>query len=171
MIRRIRRLGRDTRGVATIEFAAWSAVFFMGMLIALDFGMWRTYQLRLSSAVEQGSMMAFKNRATLNGADTDAIKAYIIAAAHVPTGDVTVQATCANGTASGACVATGRQCACISGSTPTYVAAACGAACGDSTTAGYYLTISATVPYTPVVVANAALTGKTMADKVTVRLQ
>src|SRR3546814_4681003 len=83
----IKRLKSDDKGSATIEFAVFASMFFMVMMVALDFGMYLTYQLRLNAAVEQGSMLAFNNR---NAIDAQQIDNYVAAASRLPGGTVPV---------------------------------------------------------------------------------
>lgn len=165
----LRRLQADRRGASAVEFAIWASLFFVTMLGAADFGIWRSYQLRLGSAIEQGSMMAFNNRATLNSTYTDSIRTYIANAATLPV-PPTVTASCNGAT----CVSTARQCACLSNATPAaYVNATCGTVCTTrpNTTAGYYLTLTASHPFTPVVLPEGALKNRTISESITVRLQ
>ena len=171
---RLRTLPRDRRGAATIEFAFWSILFFMGMLVALDFAMWRTQQLRLGSAIEQGGVLAFNARQSLNADNATAIGNYVRTAAQVAGGwppDVTV--TCNEGlTCSDAA---DRPCACLNmgASGPAFPAAACGSSCAATpgTTAGYYVKIKASHPYQSAILPSAMLAGKMMVDSVVVRLQ
>lgn len=172
LVRLARRLRRDRRGAATIEFALWGSFVFIGMLTALDFGLWQSYQLRLSSAVEQGSILAFNGRGTLDQAAAGQIGRYVSATAHLPLpGAVTVTTGCNGGTDN--CVATSRTCACIAtaGTTNSYAAASCGEPCPGGSTAGYYLTIRASYPYHAVVLPDAWLDGRDMIDSAVVRLQ
>ncbi|WP_374650638.1 TadE/TadG family type IV pilus assembly protein [Rhizorhabdus sp.] len=55
-------LAGDQRGMATIEFALLSVLFFFVMTAGLDVAMWYHQRLRLDSAVEQGAMIAFNGR-------------------------------------------------------------------------------------------------------------
>jgi Flp pilus assembly protein TadG len=167
-----RRLRRDRQGAATIEFAIWGSFFFIGMLTALDFGMWQSYRLRLSSAVEQGSILAFNGRAALDQAVATEVGSYVAAAARLPApGVVSVVTGCNGGTAN--CVATSRTCACLGrvGTTNSYAAATCGAPCPGGSTAGYYMTIRASYPYKAVVLPQNLLNGRSIVDNVVVRLQ
>lgn len=170
----LRRLADDRRGVAALEFALWSTCFFLTALGGLDFALWRTYQLRLHVAVEQGAMMAFNARDAAGAATATSIRAYVQAAARLP-GAVQVNVTC-NGGADLACAAKGdtaRTCACIStaNGVTSYAPASCGSPCAHSAPAGYYLTIRASYPYRPVVLPRNAVFGGTMADSATIPLQ
>lgn len=160
----LRRLAREQRGVATIEFALLSVLFFFVMTAGLDIGMWYQQRLRLDSAVEQGGMIAFNQRAAV---DAPAIATYVGAAAKLSSAP-TVTITCNGAT----CVNTGRTCACISGSAPTYTAAACNATCADGSLAGYYMKINAVATSNTMLVPAAMLGGSmTQTRNALVRLQ
>jgi len=84
------RLAREERGMATVEFALLSVLFFFVMTAGLDIGMWYQQRLRVDSAVEQGSMIAFASRASV---DQSAVATYVAAAA--------LNAACADGSLAG----------------------------------------------------------------------
>jgi Flp pilus assembly protein TadG len=168
MIRRhLLRLAREQRGVATIEFALLSVLFFFVMTAALDLGMWYQQRLRLDSAVEQGGMIAFNQRTTVDATAAASITTYVGAAAKLASSP-TVTITC-NG---GACINSGRTCACISGTAPTYTTAACNATCADGSLAGYYMKINAVATSNTMLVPAAMLGGSmTQTRTALVRLQ
>lgn len=158
MIRRhLLRLRDEQRGVATIRFALLSVLFFFVMTAGLDLAMWYQQRLRLDSAVEQGAMIAFSSRASVN---QSAIGTYVAAAAKLAAAP-TVTVGCNGGTSN--CVNTSRTCACVSGTTPTptYTTAACNATCADGSLAGYYMNIRA-VSTANTLLVPAAMLGGTM---------
>ena len=162
------RLRDDRRGVATIEFALMSVLFFFVMTAGLDLGMWYQQRLRLDSAIEQGSMIAFNSRSAV---DQAAIGTYVAAAAKLSTAP-TVTVGCNGGTSN--CVNASRTCACVSGATPTptYTTAACNATCADGSLAGYYLNIKAVATSTTMLVPAAMLGGNMVQTRsAVVRLQ
>lgn len=162
------RLRADRRGVATIEFALMSVLFFFVMTAALDIAMWYQQRLRLDSAVEQGALIAFKTRTSV---DQAAIGSYVASAAKLSSAP-TVTVGC-NGGASN-CVNASRSCACVSGTTPTptYTATACNAACADGSLAGYYMTIKAVATSSTMLVPAAMLGGgMTQTRSAVVRLE
>lgn len=161
----LRRLREDRHGVATIEFALLSVLFFLVMTAGLDIAMWYQQRLRLDSAVEQGAMIAFNSRASV---DQAAIGTYVAAAAKLASAP-TVSISC-NGNAT--CANSGRACACISGAAPTYSALGCDKTCSDGSLPGYYMRISATATASTLLVP-AAMLGGTMTQTRTamVRLQ
>jgi len=169
MIRRhLLRLRDDRRGVATIEFALLSVLFFFVMTAGLDIAMWYQQRLRLDSAVEQGAMIAFNSRASV---DQAAIRTYVAAAAKLSAAP-TVTVGCNGGSAN--CVNSARTCACLGGGTPTpsYTVAACNASCADGSLAGYYMTITAVATSDTMLVPAAMLGGAmTQTRSAVVRLQ
>jgi Flp pilus assembly protein TadG len=174
MRRLLSRLRREVRGVATIEFAIWSSLFFASMLVAMDFALWRTQQLRLGSAIEQGGVLAFTNRATLDNTIAQSIRTYVQTAATVTGGATpTVTVTC-NGVSPCPAPAS-RTCACLSTSATGVnsfgAAATCGSSCAGGSTAGYYLQLRVSRPYQSAILPHAMLAGRAMVESVVVRLQ
>jgi Flp pilus assembly protein TadG len=163
MIRRL--LQRDDRGTATIEFALLSVLFFVALSAALDIGIWYQQRLRIDAAVDQGAMIAFGSRTNV---DQAAIGTFVAAAAKLSTAPAVVVG-CNGGTSN--CVNSSRSCACLSGSTPTFTAAACNASCADGSLAGYYMTIEATATSQTVVVPTAALGSMTQKRRAVIRLE
>ncbi|API58238.1 hypothetical protein BSL82_02075 [Tardibacter chloracetimidivorans] len=162
----IKRLKSDDKGSATIEFAVFASMFFMVMMVALDFGMYLTYQLRLNAAVEQGSMLAFNNRKAF---DKQQIENYVAAASRLPGGTVTVDVEC-NGSSD--CTGAIGQCVCLSPDGQSFTAAdSCGKECTGGSTSGFYLSIDASYPYSAVVVPNKYLEGTNIRQTAMVRLQ
>lgn len=160
----MRRLGPDQRGTATIEFALLSLFFFGVIVVALDFGMFVQQKLRLGSAVEQAGLMAFNTRDAVNPVN---LSNYIVAAAQTKTAP-TASITCNQGQS---CVNSNRQCACYNAATGIFTDSACSTTCADGALSGYYLKISATMPYTTLVAPNAWLRGATLSQTAVVRLQ
>ncbi len=165
----IRRLLRNRRGAATIEFALL-ATFFLGvMLVALDIGTYLIQRSSLRQAVSAAATSSFAQRDTVSYA---AIPDYVRRAARAPATTL-VTTSCNGGTA---CTNSTRSCACLS-RTATYVpAASCGAPCSGSgmaagATSGYYLRISASYAYQPLVLPRGLLTASSISETATVRLQ
>jgi len=168
----LRGLGGDERGAAAVEFALWSALFFVVVLVALDFGMYRLYQLRLSSAVAEGAMLSFNSRSSLSDSSMTGILNYVQAAPGLPGTAPTVTVSC-NAASGGACVSSGRTCKCLSNGNFTSGTMTCGDPCSGSTagTAGYYLVLNARYTYHPVIVPNRWLSNRAMQERAVVRLQ
>lgn len=155
------RLRDDRRGVATIEFALMTVLFFFVMTAGLDLAMWYQQRLRLDSAVEQGAMLAFNSRSSV---DAPAVKTYVAAAAKLATAPV-VTVGCNGGTTTASCVNSGRSYVCLSGSGASAVftpnADGLDKPCADGSLSGYYLTIKAVATGNTMLVP-AAMLGGTM---------
>jgi Flp pilus assembly protein TadG len=159
------RLIADRRGTATIEFALLSVFFFITLTAALDIGLWYQQRLRLDSAVEQGAMIAFGSRMNV---DQSAVGTFVGATAKLKS-TPTVTVGCNGGTSN--CVNTGRTCACVTGSTPTFTTAACNSTCGDGSLAGYYMTIDVSATSQTILVSSSVLGGITQKRRAVVRLE
>lgn len=155
---------RNKRGVATIEFALVSLFMFGTIMVALDFGFNAQQRLKLGSAVEQASIIAYNQQ---TGSDTSVISNFIAAAAGTKAAP-TVTITC-NGT--GTCG--DGKCSCINSTTGAFVAAAsCNATCsGSSAVSGNYMKIVASSTYTSVIVPDKWLGGTNITSASVVRLQ
>lgn len=167
------RLCADQQGVAAVEFALYGSLILVLMLIGLDLGIQFTQKLRVNAAVSEGTTYAFNMRSN-NSVTTTMIKNYVATAAQTST-PPNVVITC-NGQAetSTTCTTRPRVCACITGGTPGAPvfgsAVACNTACGDGTTAGHYLTVSATLPIASIIVPNRFLP-PSITETATVRLR
>lgn len=162
-----KRLLADASGATAIEFAVFTSILFFVFLAIFDFASVLIGSHRLGQAVSAAADDAFVNRAA---APFTTIPNYVINASG--SSSTTVAVTC-NGTT--ACTNSSRACACLSGS-GIYSAAICSAACtgsGHSTnqTAGYYMTINASTPYTGIIVPTGLMGSGTTSRSVTVRLQ
>ncbi|WEK46772.1 MAG: TadE/TadG family type IV pilus assembly protein [Candidatus Andeanibacterium colombiense] len=164
----LRRLRADQSGLAAVEFSLWSVLFFLVALSGMDFAQFYFQRSAADEAVSAAAVSAFSTRTNVNFTD---MQPYVRALA----GDtgLTVTTSC-NGT-SGSCTNLNRTCSCLK-SNGTYVAAACGSTCTGSgvttgSTAGYYLTISATRPYQPMILPAGMVMPTRVAQKATVRLQ
>ncbi|QJU59385.1 pilus assembly protein [Sphingomonas sp. AP4-R1] len=161
----LRRLGRDRRGVAAVEFALISTFLFATLMVGLDFGFYIQQKLRLGSAVEQAAMLAYNQQVA---SDTSAISNYVRNFSGVKVAP-TVAITC-NGTTS----CGDGKCSCITSTGTFALAAACNTSCsayGSQAVSGNYLKIAATTPYSAVIVPDRYLGGKTISQYAVVRLQ
>lgn len=153
------RLGSDERGVATIEFALLSILFFAVMSAGLDIGLWQQQRLRIDSAVEQGAMIAFNSRSAI---DATAIKTFVTSQAQL-TAAPTVTVGCNGGTTAASCTNSSRSYVCISGigSAAAFTVNSDGLnkACPDGSISGYYMTIKAVATANTVVVPASVLGG------------
>jgi Flp pilus assembly protein TadG len=167
MMAMIKRLARDISGGMAVEFALLTTSLFFAFLAVFDFAGLLIGAHRLSQAVSASADDAFVNRASVS---FTAIPTYVINASGLSSASVT--ALC-NGSAT--CTNTSRACACLT-TTGTYAAATCGSVCSGSSysanqTAGYYLTVTASYPYSGVIVPAGMLQSATVSRAVTIRLQ
>ncbi|WP_448658067.1 TadE/TadG family type IV pilus assembly protein [Sphingomonas sp. CJ99] len=167
-----RMLTADRRGSATVEFALLTLFFLGVMTVVLDYAFFFIQRSQLGTAVESASVSAFSNRDTVTYSN---IPTFVQQAAKPPAGtSITVTTGCNGG--SNNCVNTSRSCSCLT-TTGTFVAAAsCGAVCSGAnmtsgSTAGYYLKITASYAYQPIVLPQGALDDRTISQSATVRLQ
>jgi len=162
-------LARDQRGSATVEFALASLFLFGIMLVGLDFGVYAQQSLRLGSAVQQGAVIAFNNRAAAT-VDTGSVGNYITATAG---GSPTMSYQCNGGSCSGTLTAMCLSALAGMGGWPAYTAATTSngvSSCADGAAPGKYLVIRATRTFKSVVVPDQYLGGKTMTQQAIVRL-
>jgi Flp pilus assembly protein TadG len=163
----MRRLRAAQGGTATIEFALISVFFFGAVMVGLDFAAYTQVKLRLGQAVEQGAIQAFNTRDTV---DVSAIKAYVRAVGGL-TADPTV--TCNN---NAACAAASSRASndyrCVNQTTGAIdsTAQSAGASCSGGGNAGYYLKITATKSYTPLIVSDQWFGGSSITQSAVVRL-
>ena len=163
----LRRLADAERGSAAIEFALMSLFFFGIVITALDFGVYAQQKLKLGSATEQGAILAFNMRDTVN---PTTVATYIKSAAGLTT---TPTVTCNNNsTCVGASSRGTTDYRCINQTTGAIdtTAYAAGAACTGGGNAGYYMKIVASKTYNSIAVPDQWLGGTAMAQTVIVRL-
>jgi Flp pilus assembly protein TadG len=164
--RLLARLTRAERGTATIEFALLSVFFFGVATVALDFAAFAQQKLKLGHAVEQGAIVAFNMRDSI---DPAAVATFVKATAGL-SADPAV--SCNNGTCAVATSRPGTAYRCIDQATGAIGAAAfsAGASCTGGGNAGYYLKIVATKRYRPMIVPDRWLDGTMMTQTAVVRL-
>jgi Flp pilus assembly protein TadG len=165
------RLGGDEGGVATIEFALLSVLFFAVISAVLDIGLWFQQRLRIDAAVEQGAMIAFNSRMSV---DADAIRSFVASAAKLSAAP-TVTVGCNGGTTPASCVNGGRSYVCLSGagSAAVYAPSAGGLdqPCPGGGLSGYYMTIRAVATAGTIVVPASLLGSMTQTRTAVVRLE
>ena len=159
---------RNEDGVATVEFALWVTGFFMIVMVALDFGMFFIERGKVNEAVAASAVASFEEADNVN---FGVLPNYVRSIADNQA--ITVAMSC-NGVAN-SCTNLNRTCACLK-TDGTYVAAACGNICTGpdvtgGSTAGYYLTIEAAQGFNPVVLPTGLLSGTSVTQQATVRLQ
>lgn len=161
-------LARCEAGVVAVEFALLSSLFFLALCIAMDFGQLYLERSKMNEAIAGAAVSAFSTAAT---ADYASMQGYVRALANNQALNVT---TACNGTV-GSCTNQNRTCSCLR-TDGTFAAHACGTSCtGGSvtagSTAGYYLTVSATQTFQPLIVPNSLLGDTQIVQHATVRLQ
>lgn len=165
---RHRALAADEHGIAAIEFALLSSLFFLAISVAMDFGSLYLERSKMNEAVAGAAVSAFSTASTV---DYASLPGYVRALADDSSLSVTVAC---NGTA-GSCTNTIRSCSCLRTNGTYSAATACGSACTGSvsagSTAGYYLTVSATQTFQPLFVPGSVLGDTQIVQQATVRLQ
>jgi len=159
---------RTDRGSASVEFALASLFFFGVIVVALDFAVYAQQRLKLANAVEEGAVLAFNTRDSVN---TSTIASFIKAesgSSNTPTINCNEGVTCA-----AAASRTSTDYRCINSVTGAIdpSAQAAGASCGSGGNAGYYLKIVATRTFNSVIVPDRWLGGSTITQTAVVRLQ
>lgn len=162
---------QDTSGAVAVETALWSVLIFVVVLVSLDFGAYLLQAGRIASASEQAAIVAY-NRRDDGPVNAASLEQFVTSAARVPGGAVRTEVTCNGSSAACNVVPAARQCACVSGTTPTYKASsACGEVCPSGATSGYYVTLKSEYDFKPFVDANPLLKDKVIRQSVTVRFQ
>jgi len=161
-------LARDERGVAAIEFAILTSLFFFVICVAMDFGALYLERSKMNEAVSGAAVNAFTSA---DNVSFTALPGYVRALADDSALSVT---TACNGVA-GACTNLSRSCACLKNN-GSFTAATCGNSCTGSgvttsSTAGYYLTVAATQTFHPIIVPRSLLENAQITQQATVRLQ
>lgn len=160
---RLANLSRDESGVAVVEFAFWSALFFVVALVALDFGGFYIQRGQVSEAVSAVAVASFQDRENVKFSE---IPLHVQNLAENP--HLSVSTSC-NGEPAN-CTNLSRNCACLN-SDAGYSARTCGDPCGGGGTAGFYLTIEANHHYTPMLVPKGVLANAPIVHTATVRLE
>lgn len=167
--RRIRTFWHARRGAATIEFALWSVLIFAALLPCLDFALYLANAGRLSTAVSQGAMLAYKARDS--AIDESALIRYVEASSRLQTGTVSATVRCNGGAQSCTVPVSNRLCTCIAQTVPaTYLTTSCTATCASGAKPGFYLTLQASHVHRSMF-PSPWLDGRRLTQATTVRLQ
>jgi Flp pilus assembly protein TadG len=166
---RIRSLVHARRGAATVEFALWSILIFAALLPCLDFALYLTNAGRLSTAVHQGAMLAYKARDS--AIDEGQLIRYVQASSGLQAGTVSATVRCNGGTQSCTAPVATRTCTCITATTPvSYATTSCTATCSSGAKPGFYLTLQASHLHRSLF-PDPWLDGRQLSQSTTVRLQ
>ena len=148
----------NRRAVAVIEFALTAPLVAIGLAAATDYGLREWSRSCLANAVAQGAYYAFRTGPSVNPANVQALV--------VGTSSLT------------GVTFNGRNIApvasyCPSGSpTPSLKPPPSdGSTCSDGSTPGKYLVITAYYPLTPIIPSYSGLSGQSISETATVRLQ
>jgi Flp pilus assembly protein TadG len=144
------------RAVAAVEFALTAPLLMIALAGATDYGYREWSRSCLANAVAQGAYYAFLTGPTVSGT---AVQLMVQKASSLSGVAIRRVPTVACYCPSGSPAALG---------TPV---GSCTAACPDGTTPGTYLAISATYTLTPFIPSYSGLSGATITEAVTVRLQ
>lgn len=155
---------RDRRGASSVEFALWTSLIFVVLLMSADFANYAIQQAKLARSVSEASMQAFN---TKDAIDTGQLTTMVTSSSNLPGTPPIVTISC-NGAA---CANTGRTCACLGSDGVVGAALACTATCPTGALPGYYLTIKASYSYAQPILSGSPITGKGMTQTSTVRLQ
>jgi Flp pilus assembly protein TadG len=166
--RHLAHLRKDQKGAAAVEFALWTTAFFFAVMAVMDFGMYFMYRGKLSTAVGAVAIASYNDPENVS---FNTMEGYVQSLSGYADAEVTLSC---NGVAN-SCTNLSRTCACLK-SDASFVSASCGTTCSGTgvtsgSTAGYYFTVTATRPYTPLILPNSALSGATMSQMATVRLE
>lgn len=131
---RLRRLLRCSRGVAAVEFGLAAPVLLAMLIPVADLGIAFSQQQQLRQGVQAGAQYAANYPWNQNA--PAAIAGAVTAA--TPLSGISVSPT------------PYRLCGCPGGSGSGITTASCGSVCANGETAGYYVVVSAQLPYTPV---------------------
>jgi Flp pilus assembly protein TadG len=148
-----KRSAAGRRGSAAIEFAIACPVMLIMFGGLVDFGLAFWDKSMLANAVAQGAYYAYLNGTGVSGTT---IQTMVQRASKLSGVSATV---------------TGPACYCISGSPLALAAAACNTTCGDTTTAGSFVKISATYTYSSILPLYSKLSNPTLTEATTVRLK
>lgn len=172
---RLSALRRNTKGIAALELAAAAPLLIFIFGAVTDFSMAIWSRTATVSAVEAGAAYVISTGQQSFTASTIGpyltIVANRVAGASLPgaalqPSNVTVKYNNAtDGSNLGKC-----YCLPASGTFPSS-ASACGSSCADGTTAGAFVQVSASFPYTPISPVDASFMATTFVDSVTVRVQ
>jgi len=149
-------LTRDRRGVSAVEFGLAAPVFLAALSPVIDLGLAFSQQIRVNQAVEAGAQYAAVNQ--YNGG----------------TWATNVQSAVTNATTLTVSPTVGSQTCGCPNATNTLISNVgsppCTQTCTDGTTAGYYVTISATATYTSVM-PYPIINNPTLSSQAIVRIQ
>ena len=150
-------LARDRRGVSAVEFGLAAPVFLAALSPLIDLGLAFSQQIRVNQAVEAGAAYAAVNPYNSGTSWSSGVSSAITNATTLTVNPVVGSQTCGCPNATNTAISN-------VGTPP------CGQTCTDGTTAGYYITISATATYTSVM-PYPIINNPTLSSQAVVRIQ
>jgi Flp pilus assembly protein TadG len=150
-------LARDRRGVSAVEFGLAAPVFLAALSPLIDLGLAFSQQIRVNQAVEAGAAYAAVNPYNSGTSWSSGVSSAITNATTLTVSPVVGSQTCGCPNATNTAISN-------VGTPP------CGQTCTDGTTAGYYITISATATYTSVM-PYPIINNPTLSSQAVVRIQ
>jgi Flp pilus assembly protein TadG len=153
-------LTRDCRGVSAIEFGLAAPVFLAALSPVVDLGLAFSQQLRVNQAVEAGTQYASTN--AYNGSTWSTnVQNAMTNATTLPISPSVGSETCGCPNSVNTAIVTNSN-----GTPPS-----CTGTCPDSSSPGYYVTISASLTYTSVMPYSVLGTSTTLSSQAVVRVQ
>jgi Flp pilus assembly protein TadG len=176
---------RSRSAAAAIEFAFIMPIFLILFVGIADVGMMLLEDYKLDQAVAAGAELASVNASSVSSTGGATLASNIASTVESANGtawanDTVVvnngpSVTVSNGTASsGGTAANADSCYCPTGSPPNWTwgsAMTCGASCSGSGTAGKFVTITATAPYTPLLTLYHVISSSTLQQSAVVETQ
>jgi Flp pilus assembly protein TadG len=151
-------LARDRRGVSAVEFGLAAPVFLAALSPVIDLGLAFSQQIRVNQAVEAGAAYAAVNPYNSGTSWSSGVSSAITNATTLTVSPTVGSQTCGCPNATNTAISN-------VGTPP------CGQTCTtDGTTAGYYITISATATYTSVM-PYPIINNPTLSSQAVVRIQ
>jgi Flp pilus assembly protein TadG len=161
--------GSWRRATAAVEFAVASPLFVLALGGSADYGLAQFYRANLSNAVAAGSEYAYFQGTTVS---TSNITSVVTNVMNLPAGASSNLAV--NYTSAPATSGPGWYCLSVSAGVTTLTSSTSGGSCtsdGSTTTAGYYVTISATYTNTGLMHGFMSTVSQPITETATVRLK
>jgi Flp pilus assembly protein TadG len=180
-LRRHRRFSLGVAGVAAMELAMIAPAFSTLLIMFVDVGKAYHQQVQIDSAVSNGAEFAYLGAqngtavATIMSelpTEVVAASSSLLSASNVSIYINNNQVT-ASTTSSQMSTWWGQKC-CLSGGAGSAVSWSCSStttSCADTSNPGVYVTVSASLPFTPYFPLDAKMTGKTLVSSITARVQ
>lgn len=156
---------RAESGVAALEFALVAPFLVMVLVGIVDLTLVIHGRMELAQVLTSGAQYAFmqgQSGTETGSALTTDVQNFVTTTTPETLSNLTVSYNGGNSVSS---------CYCVAGASPTYTAATCQSVCSDGSTAGKFVTISATISPTPFFAVDQYLMPGLVSSSVTVRLQ